>query len=192
MPVCSPPCAPCEDFVSPGWREEAYHDGPLPIEGEQTISQPYIVALMAEALQLKGDERVLEIGTGSGYAAAVLARLAAEVHSVECIPVLAALATERLDAHDCTNVTVHRGDGSLGWPDAAPYDAIVVTAAGPEVPAALTAQLKLGGRLVLPVGERDGPQELLRITRTGEHDERREMLLPVRFVPLTGAQGWPG
>jgi len=183
---------PREDFVSPGWREEAYHDGPLPIEGGQTISQPYIVALMAEALQLKGGERVLEIGTGSGYAAAVLARLAAEVHSVECIPVLAELATERLAAHDCTNVTVHRGDGSLGWPDAAPYDAIVVTAAGPEVPAALTAQLKLGGRLVLPVGERDGPQELLRITRTGEHDERREMLLPVRFVPLTGAQGWPG
>jgi len=183
---------PREDFVSPGWREDACHDSPLPIEGEQTISQPYIVALMAEALQLKGDERVLEVGTGSGYAAAVLARLAAEVHSVECIPVLADLATKRLAAQGCANVAVHRGDGSLGWPEAAPYDAIVVTAAGPDVPAALKAQLKVGARLVMPVGERHGLQDLLRLTRTGEHDERRELLLPVRFVPLTGKQGWPG
>ncbi len=183
---------PRERFVSPGWEEDAYHDSPLPIEGEQTISQPYIVALMAEALQLKGGERVLEIGTGSGYAAAVLARLAAEVHSVECIPVLADLASKRLAAQGCANVTVHRGDGSLGWPQAAPYDAIVVTAAGPEVPAALKAQLKIGGRLVMPVGERHGVQELLRLTRVGEHGEQRELLLPVRFVPLTGEQGWPG
>lgn len=182
---------PREDFVSPGWREQAYHDGPLPIEAEQTISQPYIVALMCEALLLKGDERVLEVGTGSGYAAAVLSRLAAEVYSVECIAELADLATKRLAAHRCTNVAVHAGDGSLGWPDAAPYDAIVVTAAGPDVPAALKAQLKIGGRLVMPVGERHGLQELLRLTRTGEHDERRERLLPVRFVPLTGQQGWP-
>ena len=121
-----------------------------------------------------------------------LARLAAEVHSVECIPVLADLASKRLAAQGCTNVTVHRGDGSLGWPPAAPYDAIVVTAAGPEVPAALKAQLKLGGRLVMPVGERHGPQDLLRLTRNSEHGEQRELLLPVRFVPLTGAQGWPG
>jgi protein-L-isoaspartate(D-aspartate) O-methyltransferase len=183
---------PREDFVSPGWREDAYDDSPLPIEGEQTISQPYIVALMCEALLLQGDERVLEIGTGSGYAAAVLARLAAEVHSVECIAELADLAMRRLAAHGCANVAVHHGDGSLGWPDAAPYDAIVVTAAGPDVPAALKAQLKIGGRLVMPVGERHGLQELLRLTRTSDHDERREMLLPVRFVPLTGAQGWPG
>lgn len=183
---------PREDFVSPGWREEAYHDGPLPIEAEQTISQPYIVALMCEALMLQGDERVLEIGTGSGYAAAVLARLAAQVHSVECIAELAELATNRLALHHCSNVAVHAGDGSLGWPDAAPYDAIVVTAAGPDLPAALKAQLKIGGRLVMPVGERHGAQELLRLTRTGEHDEQREVLLPVRFVPLTGAQGWPG
>jgi len=183
---------PREDFVSPGWQEEAYHDGPLPIEGEQTISQPYIVALMSEALQLKGGERVLEIGTGSGYAAAVLARLAAKVHSVECIPVLADLAAKRLAALGCANVAVHRGDGSLGWPGAAPYDAIVVTAAGPDVPAALKAQLKIGGRLVMPVGAHHGLQELLRLTRVGEHEEQRELLLPVRFVPLTGAQGWPG
>jgi protein-L-isoaspartate(D-aspartate) O-methyltransferase len=182
---------PREHFVSPGWQADAYHDSPLPIEAEQTISQPYIVALMAEALQLKGGERVLEVGTGSGYAAAVLARLAAEVHSVECIPVLAELAAKRLAAQGCANVAVHHGDGSLGWPEAAPYDAIVVTAAGPEVPAALKAQLKIGGRLVMPVGERHGLQELLRLTRTGEHGEQRELLLPVRFVPLTGAQGWP-
>ncbi len=183
---------PREDFVSPGWREQAYHDGPLPIEAEQTISQPYIVALMAEALQLNGGERVLEIGTGSGYAAAVLSRLAAEVHSVECIPVLADLATRRLAAHGCSNVAVHRGDGSLGWPEAAPYDAIVVTAAGPEVPPALKAQLKMGGRLVMPIGERHGAQELLRLTCTADRDGQRERLLPVRFVPLTGEQGWPG
>jgi protein-L-isoaspartate(D-aspartate) O-methyltransferase len=182
---------PREDFVSPGWRDEACDDSPLPIEGEQTISQPYIVALMAEALQLQGGERVLEIGTGSGYAAAVLARLAAEVHSVERIPLLAELATQRLAAQGCANVAVHRGDGSLGWPEAAPYDAIVVTAAGPEVPAALKAQLKVGGRLVMPVGGRHGTQDLLRLTRTSEHDELREVLLPVRFVPLTGEQGWP-
>jgi protein-L-isoaspartate(D-aspartate) O-methyltransferase len=183
---------PREEFVSPGWQDDAYHDSPLPIEGEQTISQPYIVALMAEALQLKGGERVLEIGTGSGYAAAVLARLAAEVHTVECIDLLVELATKRLAAQGCANVAVHRGDGSLGWPQEAPYDAIVVTAAGPEVPAALKAQLKIGGRLVMPVGGRHGHQDLLRLTRTGEHDEQRELLLPVRFVPLTGAQGWPG
>lgn len=183
---------PRERFVGPGWEGNAYHDSPLPIEGEQTISQPYIVALMAEALQLNGGERVLEIGTGSGYAAAVLARLAAEVHSVECIPILAEQAAKRLAAQGCANVAVHRGDGSLGWPEAAPYDAIVVTAAGPEVPAVLKAQLKIGGRLVMPVGERYGLQELLRLTRMGEHGEQRELLLPVRFVPLTGEQGWPG
>ena len=183
---------PREAFLPPELAEHAYEYRPLPIEAGQTISQPYIVALMAQALDLERDETVLEIGTGSGYAAAVLARLAAEVHSVECIPVLADLASKRLAAQGCTNVTVHRGDGSLGWPPAAPYDAIVVTAAGPEVPAALKAQLKLGGRLVMPVGERHGPQDLLRLTRNSEHGEQRELLLPVRFVPLTGAQGWPG
>ncbi len=182
---------PREAFVDPGWRDEACDDTPLPIEAEQTISQPYIVALMCEALQLHGGERVLEIGTGSGYAAAVLARLAAEVHTVECIDLLVELATKRLTAQGCANVAVHRGDGSLGWPQEAPYDAIVVTAAGPEVPAALKAQLKIGGRLVMPVGGRHGHQDLVRLIRTGEHDEQREVLLPVRFVPLTGAQGWP-
>lgn len=183
---------PRERFVKPGWQAQACDDNPLPIEAGQTISQPYIVAFMSEALELQGSERVLEIGTGTGYAAAVLGRLAREVHSVERIALLAEHAGQTLAALGANNVHVHCADGTLGWPAAAPYDAIVVTAAGPEVPAALKAQLAVGGRLVMPVGERDGHQELLRLTRTGEHAEHREVLMGVRFVPLTGAQGWPG
>ncbi|WP_298825331.1 protein-L-isoaspartate(D-aspartate) O-methyltransferase [uncultured Piscinibacter sp.] len=183
---------PREDFVLPGWREDACDDSPLPIEADQTISQPYIVAFMCEALRLTGEERVLEVGTGSGYAAAVLGRLAREVHTVERIGRLADDAAARLAGHGCANVHVHTGDGTLGWPEAAPYDAIVVTAAGPDVPAALIAQPAVGGRLVMPVGTQFGHQELLRLTRDGEHGQRREMLMGVRFVPLTGAQGWPG
>ncbi|WP_395692340.1 protein-L-isoaspartate(D-aspartate) O-methyltransferase [Piscinibacter sp.] len=183
---------PRERFVRPGWEAEAYDDNPLPIAAGQTISQPYIVAFMSEALQLRGGERVLEIGTGSGYAAAVLARLAKEVHTVERHAVLAEGAAAVLTALGADNVQVHTADGTLGWPAAAPYDAIVVTAAGPEVPAALLAQLAVGGRLVMPVGEREGAQWLLRLTRVNEHETRREELMGVRFVPLTGAQGWPG
>ncbi|MBS0434731.1 MAG: protein-L-isoaspartate(D-aspartate) O-methyltransferase [Proteobacteria bacterium] len=183
---------PRERFVRPGWEAEAYDDNPLPIAAGQTISQPYIVAFMSEALQLRGSERVLEIGTGSGYAAAVLARLAKEVHTVERHAVLADGAAAVLTALGADNVQVHTADGTLGWPAAAPYDAIVVTAAGPEVPAALLAQLAVGGRLVMPVGEREGAQWLLRLTRVNEHETRREELMGVRFVPLTGAQGWPG
>ncbi|WP_341888957.1 protein-L-isoaspartate(D-aspartate) O-methyltransferase [Variovorax sp. YR752] len=181
---------PREDFVEPDWRGHAFDDNPLPIAAGQTISQPYIVAFMAEALQLQGSERVLEIGTGSGYAAAVLGRLAKEVHTVECIAVLAETAAATLAAQGAHNVHVHHADGSLGWPAAAPYDAIVVTAAGPVVPAALKAQLAMGGRLVMPVGAREGHQRLVRVTRSGAHDEREETLMDVRFVPLTGAQGW--
>ncbi len=183
---------PRERFVRPGWEAEAYDDNPLPIAAGQTISQPYIVAFMSEALQLRGGERVLEIGTGSGYAAAVLARLAKEVHTVERHAVLAEGAAAVLTALGADNVQVHTADGTLGWPAAAPYDAIVVTAAGPEVPVALLAQLAVGGRLVMPVGEREGAQWLLRLTRVNEHETRREELMGVRFVPLTGAQGWPG
>ena len=183
---------PRERFVRPGWEAEAYDDNPLPIAAGQTISQPYIVAFMSEALQLRGGERVLEIGTGSGYAAAVLARLAKEVHTVERHAVLADSAAAVLSALGADNVQVHTADGTLGWPAAAPYDAIVVTAAGPEVPVALLAQLAVGGRLVMPVGEREGAQWLLRLTRVNEHETRREELMGVRFVPLTGAQGWPG
>ena len=183
---------PRERFVRPGWEAEAYDDNPLPIAAGQTISQPYIVAFMSEALQLRGGERVLEIGTGSGYAAAVLARLAKEVHTVERHAVLAEGAAAALAALGVDTVPVHTADGTLGWPAAAPYDAIVVTAAGPEVPVALLAQLAVGGRLVMPVGEREGAQWLLRLTRVNEHETRREELMGVRFVPLTGAQGWPG
>ena len=183
---------PRERFVRPGWEAEAYDDNPLPIAAGQTISQPYIVAFMSEALQLRGGERVLEIGTGSGYAAAVLGRLAKEVHTVERHAVLAEGAAAVLTALGADNVQVHTADGTLGWPAAAPYDAIVVTAAGPEVPVALLAQLAVGGRLVMPVGEREGAQWLLRLTRVNEHETRREELMGVRFVPLTGAQGWPG
>jgi len=183
---------PREDFVATDWRGHAFDDNPLPIAAGQTISQPYIVAFMAEALQLQGGERVLEIGTGSGYAAAVLARLAKEVHSVECIAALADAAAAKLAAQGAHNVQVHHADGSLGWPAAAPYDAIVVTAAGPVMPAALKGQLAIGGRLVMPVGAREGGQRLLRLTRSGTQGERQETLMDVRFVPLTGAQGWGG
>lgn len=183
---------PREAFVAAAWRERAFDDNPLPIAAGQTISQPYIVAVMAEALQLRGGERVLEIGSGSGYAAAVLGRLAAEVHTVECIAELAASAAATLAAQGARNVHVHHADGSLGWPAAAPYDAIAVTAAGPEVPAALTAQLAAGGRLVMPVGAREGRQQLLRVTRGRDGALHREALMDVRFVPLTGAQGWGG
>ncbi|MFT3954486.1 MAG: protein-L-isoaspartate(D-aspartate) O-methyltransferase [Piscinibacter sp.] len=183
---------PREEFVAAGWHDRAFDDNPLPIAAGQTISQPYIVAFMAEALQLRGDERVLEVGSGSGYAAAVLGRLAREVHTVECIAELADAAATKLAAQGAHNVQVHRGDGSLGWPAAAPYDAIVVTAVGPAVPVALTAQLGDGGRLVMPVGAREGRQQLLRLTRERDGTLRRESLMDVRFVPLTGAQGWPG
>ena len=181
---------PREDFVAPDWRGHAFDDNPLPIAAGQTISQPYIVAFMAEALQLQGGERVLEIGTGSGYAAAVLGRLAKEIHTIECIAELADTATATLAAQDAHNVQVHHADGSLGWPAAAPYDAIVVTAAGPAVPAALRAQLAVGGRLVMPVGTREGRQRLVRMTRGSPDAEQQETLMDVRFVPLTGAQGW--
>jgi len=183
---------PREAFVPEALREQACADRPLPIGADQTISQPYIVARMAEALQLRGGERVLEIGTGSGYAAAVLARLAAEVHTVERIAMLAERAQRTLAALQVDRVQVHVGDGTLGWPAAAPYDAIVVTAAGPRVPPALRAQLAPGGRLVMPVGETRYWQELLRLTRGRDDDspDAQERLGAVAFVPLVGAQGW--
>jgi protein-L-isoaspartate(D-aspartate) O-methyltransferase len=183
---------PREAFVAPGCHAQAFDDNPLPIAAGQTISQPFMVAFMAEALHLRGDECVLEIGSGSGYAAAVLGRLAREVHTVECIAELAVTATAALAAQGAHNVHVHQADGSLGWPAAAPYQAIVVTAAGPDVPAALLAQLAEGGRLVMPVGSRNGRQQLLRVTRGPDGGWRRETLMEVRFVPLTGAQGWGG
>jgi protein-L-isoaspartate(D-aspartate) O-methyltransferase len=181
---------PREAFLPPAMERFAYDDGPLPIEAGQTISQPYIVAYMIEALELQGTERVLEIGTGSGYAAAVLSRCAAEVFTVERIASLAQSARDRLQGLDYGNVTVHLGDGTLGWPEHAPYQGIVVTAGAPELPDALLNQLAPEGKLVIPVGPTQHLQTLIRVRRVGEHDYRREELCPVRFVPLIGEQGW--
>jgi protein-L-isoaspartate(D-aspartate) O-methyltransferase len=170
-------------FVPPAQADEAYQDHPLPIGHEQTISQPYIVAFMTEALGLRGGETVLEVGTGSGYQAAVLARIAARVYSIEIVGPLAAEAKERLAGLGYSNVEVRAGDGYLGWPEAAPFDGIMVTAAAPRIPEPLKEQLKDGGRLVIPVG--DELQELVIVTRRGAaYEERR--VLPVRFVPMTG------
>lgn len=166
----------------------AYSDGPLPIGHGQTISQPYIVALMTELLALQGHERVLEVGTGSGYQAAILGKLAAEVHSVEIIPELAKKARRILKQLGLTNVHVHIGDGSLGWPPAAPYDGILVAAAAPDVPQPLLEQLSDGGRLVIPVGGR-GFQELQLWKRKGDA-YRQERNISVSFVPLRGEYGW--
>ena len=181
---------PRDRFVPAALREQAYEDHPLSIGADQTISQPYIVALVAEALQLHGAERVLEIGTGSGYAAAVLAQLCAQVETVERIAELANLAKRQLADMGVANVHVHCADGTLGWPDAAPYDAILVSAGGPVIPPELQSQLAPGGRLVIPVGASRGWQDLIRVTRTGSDDFRTESLCEVAFVPLLGAQGW--
>lgn len=179
-----------EGFVPSYLGEFAYDDTPLPIEAEQTISQPYIVALMVEALELEGEERVLEIGTGSGYAAAVLAELAREVYSIERHQRLADSAAARLAQEGYGKVHVRCGDGTLGWPEAAPFDAIVVAAGGPTVPTSLREQLAVGGRLVIPVGEQVGLQRLRRITRVGVDEFREDDLGGVRFVPLIGEEGW--
>jgi protein-L-isoaspartate(D-aspartate) O-methyltransferase len=167
---------------------ETYRDSALPVGRGQTLSQPYMVARMTEALRLRPDDRVLEIGTGTGYQTAVLARLAAEVWSVERDPVLAEEARWRLEELGMENVHLQVGDGSLGWPEGAPYDAILVTAGAPNVPAALVDQLAGGGRLLIPVGSRT-LQNLLRITRRGD-DLETESLLECRFVPLVGEEGW--
>jgi protein-L-isoaspartate(D-aspartate) O-methyltransferase len=181
---------PREAFLPPEMGRLAYEDEPLPIEAGQTISQPYIVAYMIEALELVGRERALEIGTGSGYAAAVLSRCAAEVFTVERIAQLAESAGIRLQALGYDNVEVQLGDGTLGWPQYAPYDAIVVTAGAPEVPAELLGQLATGGRLVIPVGSSQHRQDLVRVRRLADGQFRREDLCAVRFVPLIGARGW--
>jgi protein-L-isoaspartate(D-aspartate) O-methyltransferase len=181
---------PREAFVPGELVEFAYEDAPLPIGEGQTISQPYIVAVTIEALELQGSEHVLEIGTGSGYAAAVLSHTAKEVYTVERLDSLAASARERLRRLGYFNVRVLCGDGSLGWPEHAPYDAIAVAAGGPEIPKALLSQLAVGGRLVIPVGPRAGAQTLVRVTRDSETEFRKEGLTDVRFVPLIGEQGW--
>jgi protein-L-isoaspartate(D-aspartate) O-methyltransferase len=181
---------PRELFVAVDRAHRAYDDTPLPIGEGQTISQPYIVAAMAEALRLRATDRVLEIGTGSGYAAAVLSVIAAEVYTIERLGRLAESARRRLEKLGFSNVRVRHGDGSLGWPEHAPYDAIVVTAGGPTVPRSLLQQMALGGRLVMPVGPTTRSQQLVRVTRSREHTYDREHLEDVAFVPLIGAEGW--
>lgn len=181
---------PRQDFLPQELREFAYDDTPLPIAAGQTISQPYIVAFMIEAALLKGGEQVLEIGTGSGYAAAVLSQIAGDVYTVERIGQLAEKAAATLEEYGYSNVHVRHGDGTRGWQAHAPYDAIIVAAGGPAIPESLTAQLKIGGRLVIPVGDGERAQELVRITRVSDTEFRREELADVRFVPLIGDEGW--
>jgi protein-L-isoaspartate(D-aspartate) O-methyltransferase len=181
---------PREAFVAEGQHPFAYDDGPLPIAEGQTISQPYVVALMIEMLRLRPQDRVLEIGTGSGYAAAVLSRIVAEVYTVERIEQLVDFARQNLSGLEYDNIQVHHGDGSLGWPEQAPYDGIIVAAGGPKIPAALKKQLVIGGRLVMPVGSEQRAQQLVRLTRVEENEYDRENLSHVRFVPLIGQEAW--
>jgi len=175
-------------FVSESLRSQAYEDHPLPIEEKQTISQPYIVALMTEALQLKGHEKVLEIGTGSGYQTAILAELADKVFTIERIPLLAEKARKRLEELGYKNIVYRIGDGTLGWPEEAPFDGILVSAAAPSIPQPLIDQLAMGGRLIIPVGDRLS-QELVLVERVPE-GIRKSFLGGVRFVDLIGKWGW--
>ncbi|TMK04783.1 MAG: protein-L-isoaspartate(D-aspartate) O-methyltransferase, partial [Alphaproteobacteria bacterium] len=181
---------PREAFVAPGFEEFAHEDSPLPIAEGQTISQPYIVALMIEAAEVRPGDRVLEIGAGSGYAAAVLGRIAAQVYTIERHGGLARSAKDRLARLGYRNIEVRCGDGTLGWPEAAPFDAIIVTAGGPEIPEILRNQLTIGGRLVIPIGSLSDEQRLVKVVRDGEHAFHEEDLGAVRFVPLIGEHGW--
>ena len=180
---------PREQFVPEEYLEYAYYNGPIPLPANQTISQPFVVALMLSALRLQPHFIVLEIGTGSGYAAAVLSQLVRQVHTVERQETLVAYAKTRLDQLGYANITVHLGDGSLGWPEEAPYDAIVVAAGGPTVPASLRKQLGRNGRLVMPVGSQKR-QKLRLVWRQPNEHLGHKTLTPVRFVPLIGSEGW--
>ena len=181
---------PRERFIPERMKDCAYDDGPLPIGAGQTISQPYIVALMTEALDLEGGERVLDIGTGSGYAAAVLGCIASEVFSIERVRELADRAARTLAAEGFDNVRVRCGDGTIGWSEHQPFDGIIVAAGAPSVPESLKHQLAVGGHLVIPVGSEHSVQSLERVTRLTENEFRTEDLGAVRFVPLIGEQGW--
>ena len=178
---------PRDEFVPDEFRYRAYDNRPLPIGHGQTISQPYVVALMTDLIQPRQEDVVLEIGTGSGYQAAVLSKLVKRVYSMEIVEELAGQASERLQRLGYDNVEVRKGNGRLGWPEHAPYDAILVTAAASQVPPALIDQLKPGGTLVIPVGSRDYAQDLLVITKREDGSVQKRDVLPVVFVPLTGA-----
>jgi protein-L-isoaspartate(D-aspartate) O-methyltransferase len=179
-----------EIFVPDDVNELAYHDNPLPIGAGQTISQPYIVAYMIEALALQGREKVLEIGTGSGYAAAILAEIVGEVYTIERISELAKTAAMSLSETGYNNVHTLNADGTVGWAKHAPFDAILVSAGAPVVPESLKSQLAVGGRMVVPVGNDERVQNLIRITHREQGQFDREDLADVRFVPLIGEQGW--
>jgi protein-L-isoaspartate(D-aspartate) O-methyltransferase len=181
---------PREAFVGGGYAHLAYGDHPLPIEAGQTISQPYIVALMIGAAEIAAGDTVLEVGSGSGYAAAVIGRVAAKVVGVERQPELVAVARERLARLGYDNVEIVEGDGSTGWPDRAPYDAILVAASGSHVPPPLVEQLKPGGSIVMPVGSPGSVQKLVKATRQEDGTLRESDLGGVRFVPLIGEEGW--
>jgi protein-L-isoaspartate(D-aspartate) O-methyltransferase len=178
-------------FVDEALRDQAYNDNPLPIDERQTISQPYIVALMTEALNLKGNEKVLELGTGSGYQTAILAELAERVFSIERIASLASGARKILDSLNYYNVAIRVGDGTYGWKEESPFDAIIVTAGAPDIPKTLVEQLVVGGRLVIPIGGRHS-QALIKLTRLSEdiNDVKKEDLGGCRFVDLVGDHGW--
>jgi len=181
---------PRELFVSERYADQAYGDHPLPIEAQQTISQPYIVALMIQAAAIKPGDKVLEVGAGSGYAAAVISRIAGKVVAIERQHELVEVAAERTRRLDYDNVEIVDGDGTKGWPDEAPYDAILAAASGSHVPAALVGQLAPGGRLVMPIGEPGWVQELVKVTKQDDGTLRQENLGGVRFVPLIGEEGW--
>ena len=182
---------PREAFVPPTYVEWAYADTPVPLGAGQTISQPYIVAYMTEALRLSPASRVLEIGTGSGYVAAVLSCVVTQVYTLERLARLVMLARWRLQRLGYRNVYIRQADGTVGWPAQAPYQGILVSAGGPHIPAALQAQLATGGRLVMPVGADPQAQQLVRVTRTSATTFRSEALGAVCFVPLIGVEGWP-
>ncbi|MCK5825963.1 MAG: protein-L-isoaspartate(D-aspartate) O-methyltransferase [Desulfuromusa sp.] len=178
-------------FVEAGLQSHAYGDAALPIGEKQTISQPYMVAVMTAALELQGSERILEIGTGSGYQTAILSKLVKRVYSIERIAVLAGRARKILDQLQLSNVNIKIGDGTVGWENQAPFSGILVAAGSPDVPQKYLDQLDIGGRLVLPVGDQK-QQILVRITRKGKDHFEQEQMMGCRFVPLIGEQGWQG
>ncbi len=179
-----------ELFIPPNMRQFAYQDRPVPIGEGQTISQPFIVAYMVEALGLKGGEKVLEIGAGSGYAAAIMAEIASEVYAIERIKELAQFAKNNLQNAGYKNVHIRHSDGTLGWEEKAPFDAILVSAGAPAIPENLKQQLAIGAHLIAPVGASFYGQDLIKITRTDKDRFKQEKLTKVSFVPLIGAQGW--